>query len=285
MEKNGINLKPTSNPIEFVLVHYGGDDNFKKYGLFRSEIFDKHLIYYDGEKTPGGSFIGDGEAMVRIQDRTVTFKGMFYDGDFIKGVITYDNGLIYDGHFKKNIANGICSIRYPDSSSYIGEVRYELKHGDGEYKMRNGSWYKGRFLGETMTGKGELYLAKEDVRYKGEFFMDKRHGYGKLSWENGDYYLGFWKADLMDGHGKFHKHNQYSYEGDYKNGKRTGKGREHNNAEEWTYEGEWVDGFFEGEGVFTDPHGTVFRGNFVKGMKKGTFKVQPKHKPETTKVF
>jgi len=63
--------------------------------------------------------------------------------------------------------------------------------------------------------------------------------------------------------------NQDSYTGEYKHGKRNGKGSYKWERKNASYNGEYVDGMREGTGVMTYPDGSVYHGQWKRNMRHG----------------
>ena len=89
----------------------------------------------------------------------------------------------------------------------------------------DGDLFEGNWEKDQMSGYG-LYVNKSGDRYQGNFLDGKRCGYGIIEFINGDVYRGQWQEDLIWGN-----------EGEFKfsNGIK--------------YSGQFVKGFFEGEGT------------------------------------
>ena len=68
----------------------------------------------------------------------------------------------------------------------------------------------------------------QEGRYSGERNDGKlRHGKGRLDWPNGDFYEGEFKDGLRSGHGVYScKGGKHTYEGGWRLGKRHGEGEE-----------------------------------------------------------
>ena len=107
---------------------------------------------------------------------------------------------------------------------------------------------------EIKTGNG-IYIGESDylTRYgRGAYLFEHE----KLIW------IGYWDDNEKGHYGKlFDSELKPIYDGEYKNGKREGKGTYHYKTGE-VYEGEWVDGIREGKGIFTWQDGTKWEGTF-----------------------
>ena len=87
---------------------------------------------------------------------------------------------------------------YDDNGEkYIGEMKNGLKEGKGRMYFNNGSRYEGDFKNDKMEGKGILYF--NDGRYEGDFKNDKMEGKGILYGLNGPILDGNWKDGKFTG--------------------------------------------------------------------------------------
>jgi len=140
-------------------------------------------------------------------------------------------------------------------------------------------------------GYGRLLYPPEDVRreYVGNFFNGRRHGYGILQWKDGCVYAGEWASDAQNGWGKLRFSerdvlNRESYEGEWLEGKRSGKGVLYYRSGD-RYEGEWKDDKYHGKGEFVwhGESGSMkykyhYVGEWIEGKRRedvGSFKVTP----------
>ena len=64
-----------------------------------------------------------------------------------------------------------------------------------------------------------------------------------------------------------------NYEGDFKNNKREGKGKQIDEAEGSTYEGDWKDGMRNGQGKITFKDGSTYEGGWYEDNKHGEGKL------------
>lgn len=129
------------------------------------------------------------------------------------------------------------------------------------------------------------------VEYSGEVKYEMANGYGeaiisqvgkKASERSPEKYKGYWKSNLQQGkgvmelnygNGKEDKYYEYKYEGDFVNGKFNGKGIYTTRTS--TYTGDWKNGKKEGKGVYTSDNYTYagdFREDHETGYGKKTYK-------------
>ena len=101
----------------------------------------------------------------------------------------------------------------------------------------------------TYILSSEYYYPNGDIMYEGDYINDEPEGNGKLVMENGNYYSGQFKKGKRHGKGKsYDKDGNLFYEGDFINELPNGKGIMYFDGNK--YEGDLVDGKFEGNGKF-----------------------------------
>ena len=118
------------------------------------------------------------------------------------------------GLFKKIPKDGKASYEFTDGEYYNGEWKNSKMHGHGALRYaavkggRVRSTYVGEFKEGRFHGKGEMKersngLGTEE-RYKGEFKENRYHGKGEWSCGHpmdGVTYIGEWKDGKRDGKG------------------------------------------------------------------------------------
>ena len=135
----------------------------------------------------------------------------------------------------------------------------------------NGICYEGLFISGILNGKGEILKIDESRRkniYKGDIKIFKKEGKG-IEKTNDYTYEGDFLNDLKQGKGKI-KYNITGdyYEGDFKKGALTGKGYyiwKNKN----TYLGDFVDGKMHGKGLYKWPDGNEYEGEYINNIKEG----------------
>jgi|LGOV01.1.fsa_nt_gb hypothetical protein len=97
---------------------------------------------------------------------------------------------------------------------------------------------------------------------------DCENGYGKIKYNNGTY-EGNFKNGIKHGKGFYKWNSKDSYEGDFKDGKKDGHGVYHY-SDGWKHIGEFIDGKLTGKAKQYNEKGKlVFEGYFVKGKLHG----------------
>ncbi|NXH93740.1 R10B2 protein, partial [Pachycephala philippinensis] len=154
--------------------------------------------------------------------------------------------------------------------SYEGEEVDGVYEGEGFICFEGGNTYKGMFSEGLMNGRG-TYTWADGVKYEGTFIKNVPMVDGVYTWSDGSVYEGSIKDGLRHGYGFFKSGTRpVSYLGDWRNGKRHGKGviyydKEHTS---W-YSGEWVNNVREGEGFRRYKSGNTYEGQWKKNLRHG----------------
>jgi hypothetical protein len=172
---------------------------------------------------------------------------------------------------------------YQGEVSPCGEVR-----GYGLAYNSDGSVYEGAWKRDKYNGYGRLVLGKEYM-YEGDFVEGMFHGTGTCKM------LGFlrrgeWVGGLAHGSGYEVHTDLYTYQGNYDNGAKSGKGTlefkdggayvgefkqnvfDGFGVRTWadkTYYGSWVEGRMQGTGTLSLKSGDKYKGEFLNDMKHG----------------
>lgn len=155
--------------------------------------------------------------------------------------------------------NGITErkLSYADKSEYFGTTLKGQRHGKGVFRSENGLIYDGEWKYDQYCGLGKL-VEEDGTVYIGSFLNGKKEGIGRQ----------------QCGLGK------YTYEGEFKENERQGKGREIYPDNSW-YEGNFHNGKKNGKGKYNLADGSLYEGQFLNGningvvrinIKKGTYK-------------
>ena len=186
------------------------------------------------------------------------------------GVMEYDNGRVYEGHWKDDLRTGAGYEIYANGNFYRGEFLNGKAHGKGYYKWANGEYYDGHWDQGQKEGYGE-WLSHDGETYIGHWKEGKASGTGCYTWKNGDKYDGEWLQCLKHGKGQDLFANGDSYTGQYRYGKPWGIG-----VYQWKngsmYKGQFKNGLKHGKGKWSKGKGEemcTFEGNYVKGKKEG----------------
>ena len=133
--------------------------------------------------------------------------------------------------------------------------------------LEDGNTYLGTLKNGIFDGNGILSSDDNKYLYNGEWKDGVKHGKGQLITEKIKY-SGKFENDQFSGRGILCDDKGNIYEGDFLNGKFEGYGHDKMSNGD-NYIGEFKNGLFDGKGQLTDKNGNVFDGNFIKGKKDG----------------
>ena len=150
--------------------------------------------------------------------------------------------IIWQKMDKVNMPSGLDeSIAQSEVNWYVDSASpanvYCVYEGERHYRPR---W-------ELPDGQREIHYAEDDPRESFSGTISGRDCNGLLKYRNGDYFNGTISNDqIMDGHGKI----------TYDNG---------------TYEGDFKNGYFHGQGTYTKADGTwIYKGSYENGYRNGS---------------
>jgi hypothetical protein len=183
---------------------------------------------------------------------------VIYEGEMVdskrdgRGICLYNNGMLYEGEWKRNKEHGYGKLMTSDRKKIVYE----------------GEWERGK-----IAGTGTYYYGSSDPihlgsRYIGEFRENLRNGMGRYFLPDGSVYDGQWRDGSMNGLGIFTWPDGSTYDGVWKDGKRNGPGLL-NNADGFRYDGQWVNNSMEGRGSAIYPNGQRYEGSFSNGRREG----------------
>lgn len=221
--------------------------------------------------------------------QTVEWSGACLNGKATGyGVLQwYENGNIderYEGELKDGLQSGKGIFTAPDGIRYEGEWKDGLQNGQGIYIDENGDRYEGEFhngmkhgniIITLSNGNQEKVIYRNDIKQRNEAFTGlwiTDINSGCLIW-NGDPVQGQsirWDGACLDrkatgkGTAQWYLNGKPDgrYEGEYKEGKRNGKGRMVS-VDGSHYEGEWKDNHPNGNGSFTWADGSHYEGELL----------------------
>ena len=113
-----------------------------------------------------------------------------------------------------------------------------------------------------------------DEQNEGKFINGKLEGNGKYIWENGQYYIGQWKNGKKHGKGIiYYKDGTIMYEGDFINDKKEGNGKFIWKNGKY-YIGEWKNNKKNGKGKDYFSNGNIlYEGDYINGKLDGNGKL------------
>ena len=296
---NGIIYDRITGKIREIKNGNGYTQELNNYGdlEFESECINTQRngkgkeYYYDGNLKFEGEYLNDeknGKGKEYSHIGALIFEGEYFYGKRWNGKI-YDKG-------KNNISElkeGKGFIIENDDFCY---VKYEVNYFNGEKNgvgkefnfFDNRLQYEGEYLNGKKHGRGREYNNVGSLIFDGEYLYGyKRRGKGYvkgyLEFE-GEYLLedkyngkgyddkGNIIYELKNGTGKVIEYDDYyseiRFEGEYLNGKKTGKGKEYDDGD-LLFEGEYLYGKrWNGKGKEFDPfNNLIFEGEYINGEK------------------
>jgi hypothetical protein len=167
---------------------------------------------------------------------------------------------IYTGYVENWERNGYVITGYLDMG---------VLEGQGKVVEPNGNWKEGLFeYGIFVRGRCKI-LYENGILYEGEIDQGAYNGQGTIVWAGGDIYTGQWKDGQYHGNGKITYANGGWSEGVFENGT-LANGRCKAIYEDGTrYEGDMVNGAFNGQGTIVWASGDSYTGSFVNGQFHG----------------
>lgn len=183
-------------------------------------------------------------------------NGIFLFLSFL--ILSIGGVIIWQKMDKVNMPSGFDeSIAQSEVNWYVDSASpanvYCVYEGERHYRPR---W-------ELPDGQREIHYAEDDPRESFSGTISGRDCNGLLKYRNGDYFNGTISNDqIMDGHGKI----------TYENG---------------TYEGDFKNGYFHGQGTYTTADGTwIYKGSYENGCRNGSgTEYWPKEKRKSYGAF
>ena len=238
----------------------GAGKEFNKFGtsLFEGDYLNgkREEYYFYGELKFEGEFLNGERWNGEGYDRRNNIIYELVEG---KGYITELNAdyeLLFEGEYLNGKRNG------KGKEYWVGELVFEGEYLNG--LKWNGKGYDefNNIIYELKDGKGFIKEINNDgcLIFEGEYLNGQRNGKGKEYKNNliifeGEYLNGVrWNGkgfdpnnnivyELKEGEGfikEFHENGKLKFEGEYKNGKKNGKGKEYNPGGKLIFDGEYL---------------------------------------------
>ncbi len=154
------------------------------------------------------------------------------EGEFKNGVRQgpgkhwWADGSRFEGEYRDGVPHGLGKTWWADGGRFEGEFKDGVRHGQGKIWWQGGNRFEGEFRGGVRHGPG-TYWWTSGHRFEGEYRDDVRQGQGKYWWADGSRFEGEYSRDLPNGRGKLLLGpSGESFEGEFKNGCATIRGRE-----------------------------------------------------------
>ena len=192
----------------------------------------------------------------------------------INNIKSYYEGEINIKNFK--IKNGFGVLLQKNGEKKVGTWNQNKFEGWNYCIDFNGTLYIGLFKNGKLNGKGERYNLNDEI-YIGDFVNNLPDGKGKEI-NNFYEYEGNFKKGKKEGKGKIiYKNNGDWYEGFFSNNNFNGTGHYFWKKNGHEYFGNYVNGIIEGKGMFKYGDKAIYKGEFKNGFKDGNGEWITKH--------
>ena len=135
--------------------------------------------------------------------REAHYKGIFDEGHFRHGTVTYPDGTVYTGQWSNYKMNGRGTRSQADGHTYSGEW-CEGYLTDGEHLAPNGRKYVGEFSKGVYEGRGTL-IRINGTKCTGRFRNGRLHGSGTLHRVGGSSAPFIWQHGRYVSHGSWER--------------------------------------------------------------------------------
>lgn len=175
------------------------------------------------------------------QGRLAPLHG-FGEGGLVSGADSAAGGGQHGLHEKQECQY----VTYEDGSTYTGQIADGKRQGHGLWKSTTGQ-YEGQWKADAQHGRGRQTWSDGRI-YDGQFLNGRFAGHGRMVWHTNKnkgllIYEGQYKDDLKHGAGKFVWADGRTYDGEWFNGHRHGRGL-YMNAKSEKKVGYWADDKF-----------------------------------------
>ena len=135
----------------------------------------------------------------KVEFEAGNYEGQLSDSGSPEGLgkMTYNNGSIYNGQWKRGKPHGTGCMVFISGEVYSGEFDLGVRSGMGNMKSVNGENYFGHWENNKQNGTGQLIYKSGDF-FKGHFMNGKKHGHG-MEKEKEIIFVGFWNLNIQIG--------------------------------------------------------------------------------------
>ena len=195
---------------------------------------------------------------------------------------------VYVGEFLGGVRHGRGCLEVERTWRYEGQWRDNVREGKGKCEYADGSVYEGEWANDVWDGKGKATSSEQargvcgdavPVEYEGSFKDGREEGKGIAKYGDGSVYTGDFLGGLRHGSGTLRgMPGGRVYEGEWKEGQKSGQGRESDGDKGWVYVGMFLDGVRHGNGVLWDANSgdALFRGRWEHGSESQRGGCEPK---------
>jgi hypothetical protein len=244
-------------------------DGTKYIGEFKSGEFEGEgeKTYPDGTKKTGlfgkGKYLGKISYYSKPVGTTGCLNG---DCDEGYGMKYYSGNDRYFGYFKNKKRDGYGAYYWDDGTRWVGQFEQNLLTGYGSYFFITGEKYVGKFIDSKRNGWGINYDPTTGIKKIG-FWEDNNLVTPKSSLLKDGNTTGCISGDCKNGYGKYVYNNGY-YEGNFKNGFRNGQGSYYFDIGDF-YIGNFKDNKFNGKGIYYYTNGERYNGEWKEHRLHG----------------
>jgi hypothetical protein len=180
-----------------------------------------------------------------------------------KAKVVYQDCSTYEGQFRNYMRHGQGVLKLSDGTTYECQWSEDKQHGAGVERCPDKSFFSGSYSRGERHGPGELTWP-DGSAYVGEFARGRAHGQGVLARTDGTVYRGTFSEGCMCGEGHIEwKGSSCSYRGQFSHNSPHGQGTMLWESGDWkSYEGQWKDGLYHGMGTLVDRWGVTVSGQF-----------------------
>lgn len=208
--------------------------------------------------------------LLNIPKGDISFTQSIFDEKsikiLIKKLIPNNNYMLFLYFFSKTKSFDYWLKEHNENLFYLSQ--YIVCDKNITIYLEDGNTYSGSLKYGQFDGNGTMSSTDNKYLYIGEWKDGLKNGVGQLVTEKIKYSGKFINDQFSGSKGILCDEKGNIYEGDFLNGKYEGYGH-YQMINGDSYIGEFKNGLFEGKGQLTDKKGNVFNGNFVKGKKDG----------------
>ena len=238
------------------------------------------LSAYEGQWVEG---VRAGQGVMTNSEKNVRVRGNFADDVPHGSEISIEcskgrEGALlqfqkYVGGAENGIPSGSGEMIFWDGATYKGAFQSGCRDGKGLIKQGDVVAFDGQWKQDLPSGRATRVVYENKTCYSGDIWQGKRKGHGQLYADDakGLIYDGLWKDDVPEGRGTLYAEDG-EYEGDFKAGKRHGKGRfvyastPGTDGRHRAYEGDWENDVQHGVGSYLDEHGMRATYRYEEGV-------------------
>jgi len=176
---------------------------------------------------------------------------------------TFADGLRYTGQWSGGQPNGEGLLIFPDGRKYHGEFQDGKFSGTGSCIADDGSKYVGPWVQSVAHGHMGFCSAPNGAFYHGAFENGFAHGEGSLTIPDKSIFVGQFNCGLKSGRGR-----EIEIRTSFLKTGAAGRKKTHD-AEIGTYDGEFVDNCFHGEGIYKWRDGRQYEGQWQMNRMHG----------------